>query len=117
MVQAVIKKILFNKFTATLLRNLILKLHNLSYKLSAIFSTILNDGVHPKHDIIHYEQWFTDNVGKHDIVLDIGANVGDTSILFSRLGAKRVIALEPQLEFFSRGKKNDTSLRCIVSFR
>ena len=43
---------------------------------------------------------------KDRIVLDIGANVGDTSILFSRLGAKRVIALEPQLEFFSRGKKN-----------
>lgn len=43
---------------------------------------------------------------KDKIVLDIGANVGDTSILFSRLGAKKVIALEPQLEFFNRCKKN-----------
>ena len=56
MVQSVIKKILFNKFSATLLMNLILKLHNLSYKLSAIFSIILNDGLHPKHDIISYEK-------------------------------------------------------------
>jgi FkbM family methyltransferase len=43
---------------------------------------------------------------KDKIVLDIGANVGDTSILFSRLGAKKVIALEPQLEFYNRCKKN-----------
>ena len=43
---------------------------------------------------------------KDKIVLDIGANVGDSSILFSRLGAKKVIALEPQREFFNRCKKN-----------
>ena len=85
MVKVVIKKLLFNKFTATLLRNLIFKLHNLSYKLSAIFSTIINDGVHPKHDIIDYEQWFTDNVEKHDIVLDIGCNTG---LMVNRLSEK-----------------------------
>ena len=43
---------------------------------------------------------------KNKIVLDIGANVGDSSILFSRLGAKKVIALEPQIEFFNMCKKN-----------
>lgn len=43
---------------------------------------------------------------KDKIVLDIGANVGDSSILFLRLGAKKVIALEPQIEFFNRCKKN-----------
>ena len=43
---------------------------------------------------------------KDKIVIDVGANVGDTSILFSRLGAKKVIALEPQLKFFNRCKRN-----------
>ena len=43
---------------------------------------------------------------KNKIVLDIGANIGDTAILFSRLGAKKVIALEPQLKFFNMCKKN-----------
>ena len=71
-----IKKIFFNSLTAGFFINLVLKLHNVSYKLSAVFSTILNDGVHPKHDIINYEQWFTDNVEKTDIVLDIGCNTG-----------------------------------------
>ena len=76
MLQSIIKKILFNSLTAKLLRNVILKTHNLSYKLSAIFSTILNDGTHPKHDIIEYEKWFADNVDKNDIILDIGSNKG-----------------------------------------
>jgi len=76
MLQSIIKKILFNSLTAKLLRNVTLKIHNLSYKLSAIFSTILNDGKHPKHDIIQYEKWFSHHVEKHDIVLDIGSNTG-----------------------------------------
>ena len=80
-----IKKIFFNKLTAVLLRNLVLKLHNLSYKLSAIFSIILNDGLHPKHDIISYEKWFYENIEKHDIVLDIGCNTG---LMVERLSEK-----------------------------
>ncbi|MDA9801506.1 class I SAM-dependent methyltransferase [Candidatus Pseudothioglobus singularis] len=72
----VMKFIFINKLTAFLFRDLILKIHNLSYKLSAIFSTILNDGVHPKHYIILYEKWFIDNVKKHDIVVDVGSNMG-----------------------------------------
>ena len=76
MLQSILKKILLNSLSAKLLRNLMLKLHNLSYKLSAIFSTILNDGRHPKHEILKYEKWFADNVEKSDIVLDIGSNTG-----------------------------------------
>jgi predicted RNA methylase len=76
MLQSIIKKILFNSLTAKLLRNVMLKIHNLSYKLSTIFSTILNDGNHPKHEILNYEKWFADNLEKSDIVLDIGSNTG-----------------------------------------
>ncbi|MBC8250037.1 MAG: FkbM family methyltransferase [Candidatus Nitrosopelagicus sp.] len=62
-------------------------------------------------DSVSVKEIFMDNeyeslMVKDKIVLDIGANVGDTAILFSRLGAKKVIALEPQLEFFNRCKKN-----------
>jgi 2-polyprenyl-3-methyl-5-hydroxy-6-metoxy-1,4-benzoquinol methylase len=76
MVQTIIKNILFNRVTSILLSKLILKLHNLTYKLSAIFSTILNNDIHPKHGIINYEQWFADNVSADDVVLDIGCNTG-----------------------------------------
>ena len=76
MLQKILKKILFNSLSAKLLINVMLRFHNLSYKLSAIFSTILNDGKHPKHQILKYEKWFTENVEKSDIVLDIGSNTG-----------------------------------------
>ncbi len=62
-------------------------------------------------DSVSVKEIFVDNEYdslqvRDKIVLDIGANVGDSSILFSRLGARKVIALEPQLEFFNRCKKN-----------
>jgi len=55
---------------------------------------------------IFFEKEYETLEVKNKIVLDIGANVGDSSILFSRLGAKKVIALEPQIDFFNRCKKN-----------
>ena len=63
-----------------------------------------------KHSVSVKEIFIENEYGsldvKNKIVLDIGANVGDTSILFSRLGAKKVIGLEPQVKFFNMCKKN-----------
>jgi len=39
-------------------------------------------------------------------VLDIGANVGDTSIYFALRGARKVIALEPYLHTFNQARFN-----------
>jgi len=81
-----IKKIFINKFVAKILMNSILKLHNLTYKLAAIFSSILNNNVHPKHDIINYKQWFYENVSSDDIIVDIGCNTGSmVSILAEKV--------------------------------
>ena len=41
---------------------------------------------------IFFEKEYETLEVKNKIVLDIGANVGDSSILFSRLGAKKVIS-------------------------
>ena len=43
---------------------------------------------------------------KDKIVLDIGANIGDSSIYFAHMGAKRVIAVEPFPKSFDSLKKN-----------
>jgi len=40
------------------------------------------------------------------IVLDIGANIGDSSVYFATLGAKKVIAVEPFPKSFESLKKN-----------
>jgi len=43
---------------------------------------------------------------KNKIVLDIGANIADSSIYFAQKGAKRVIGLEPYPKNFKWGEKN-----------
>ena len=35
-------------------------------------SIAYNNGIHPKHDIIKYKEWFK-NINSNDVVLDIGS--------------------------------------------
>ena len=42
---------------------------------------------------------------KNKIVIDIGTNIGDTAIYFVLMGAKKVIALEPDPKIFKYAKK------------
>ena len=41
---------------------------------------------------------------KDRIVIDVGGNIGDSSLLFATLGAKKVIMIEPQPKFFPATK-------------
>ena len=43
---------------------------------------------------------------KNKILIDVGGNVGDSSLLYSSLGAKKVIMLEPQPKFFEFAIEN-----------
>ena len=45
---------------------------------------------------------------KDKTVIDIGANIGDSSIYFALKGARKIIALEPLLQNFSLAQKNIT---------
>lgn len=78
-----IKKIIYNKIVAKILIKLILRIHSFTYKLSGIYSSILNDGKHPKHKIINYFQWYLDNISEADNVVDIGCNKGYMSYIIS----------------------------------
>jgi len=53
-----------------------LMLHGFFYKLSGVAATSVNKGRHPKHEIIKYSRWFNSNIGKNEVVLDIGCNTG-----------------------------------------
>ncbi len=71
-----IKLLFLNKIVAKLLHKSVLKLHSLTYKLSGIFASILNNGIHPKHKIMRYKEWFVDNIKDNWVVLDVGCNTG-----------------------------------------
>ena len=81
--KALLKKIIYNKTVAKISIKLILRLHSFTYKLSGIYSSILNDGNHPKHKIINYFKWFSDNISEKDNVIDIGCNKGYMSYIIS----------------------------------
>ncbi|WED26880.1 class I SAM-dependent methyltransferase [Vibrio sp. DW001] len=71
-----IMSLLKNKVVASFLQKLILNLHSKAYSLSSIIAINLNDGVHPKHRIMKYKEWFLDHVEDSWVVLDVGCNTG-----------------------------------------
>jgi SAM-dependent methyltransferase len=76
MLKKIIKKIIGIRLIANTLIIISLKLHNFLYKFSSILAIELNNGIHPKHRIIKYKEWFLDEILKDDVVLDIGCNTG-----------------------------------------
>lgn len=72
----IINKIFFNRFFAVLFIKPVLRLHSLCYRAASKYAIILNNGRHPKHEILRYEQWFSDNIEDSWVVLDIGSNTG-----------------------------------------
>lgn len=82
-----IKRLFLNKTVATLLIKPILFLHSCCYKWAGRFAIILNDGVHPKHQILKYKEWFLENIDDGWTVLDVGSNTGLlASLLCEKVG-------------------------------
>ena len=79
-----IYSIIFNRFVARNLVFLILSLHSFLYKLLTKLAIVSNSGVHPKHEILKYEDWFLNNIDEGWVVLDIGCNVGMVSQYLSK---------------------------------
>lgn len=80
---SVFNKILFCRWIAAVLLKPLLRLHNLSYKLASRYSCVLNNGIHPKHKILKYEEWFLNHITQGDVVLDMGCHIGLLSFLLS----------------------------------
>lgn len=54
----------------------LLHLDNFIYKCISTFVLDAEGGVHPKHEILKYKDWFNAKVSPKDVVLDIGCNTG-----------------------------------------
>lgn len=100
-----LKNLIYNKLVAKLILKKILRIHTLSYKLSGIYSSIINDGSHPKHKIIDYFSWYLDNINTSDIIIDIGCNKGYMANIMSQK-AKQVYGIEILNEFVEYANKN-----------
>ncbi len=74
--RSLIHKLIYNRKTARAMIRPILRLHNLCYKLAGRWSVILNNGIHPKHEILRYQQWFAENIESAWTVIDVGCHTG-----------------------------------------
>ena len=72
---------------------LTLLLHTYLYKIITLLAIRYENGIHPKHGILKYKEWFLNLINKDDIVLDIGSNTGNMPILFSSK-CKKVYGIE-----------------------
>ena len=79
--QNFLRKLLFyisskKKFPRFLFMKFFLRLNTVTYKIISVMSIAYNNGIHPKHEIIKYKEWFLKNINSNDVVLDIGSNTG-----------------------------------------
>lgn len=58
------------------LTKLALRLHSFAYKLASKFAIHAEGGLHPKHRLMNYHQFFLDHIQPEDRVLDIGCGNG-----------------------------------------
>lgn len=82
----------------------VLKMHNVLYKIAGRFSIILNDGVHVKHRILKYKEWFLENIQPGWVVVDVGCNTGMLPDLLSTK-AEFVYGIEINPELIEEAKK------------
>lgn len=83
--------ILRKSFLRKPLLTILVAIHNSSYHWIGFFSS--HEGIHPKHKIQNYHQFFLDNISANDRVLDIGS--GDGAVAFDvALKAKRVTGID-----------------------
>ncbi len=71
-----LKSIITNKIVLSALLKTSIKLHNYLYKVISVLVVFDNKGIHPKHGIMNYHDFFIENVGENDLVLDIGCGNG-----------------------------------------
>lgn len=87
------------------LLKLFLGLDNYCYKLISKLAILENNGIHPKHRIMNYHQFFVDNIGKGDRILDVGCGNGAVAYDLSRK-AESVLGIDINEENINYAKKH-----------
>lgn len=92
MINLIRKKILL------ILIKFLIKLHIFLYNIINSLIVKSNNGVHPKHKITNYHQFFIQNIDKDSSVLDIGCGIGALSYDVAKK-AKLVIGIDINKKF------------------
>ncbi len=91
------------KFLDKFLLKYYIKLYNYLYNKISNILIKLNNGVHPKHELMKYYQFFIDNIEPNSSVLDIGCGIGFVAKKISEK-ARRVYAIDINKELIQYAK-------------
>ena len=80
-------------------------MYNLGYVLISSSAVRLNNGIHPKHEIMNYHKFFVDNVSEGNTVLDVGCGNGFLAYDVAKK-AKRVVGIDINKKNIEFAKKH-----------
>jgi 2-polyprenyl-3-methyl-5-hydroxy-6-metoxy-1,4-benzoquinol methylase len=93
MFRKILTKILLIQPLPKLLIRFFMNLHQFCYAIIGAMAIEVENGVHPKHRIMKYKEWFMGQINSENVVLDIGCNTGMMSEVMSHK-AKYVYGIE-----------------------
>ncbi len=84
---------------------ILLTIDNYIYNRISKYAIILENGIHPKHRLMKYHDFFLNNIGSDDIVLDVGCGNGSVAYDIAKK-AKSVIGIDIDESKIRDAKKN-----------
>jgi len=84
---------------------LLLSIDNFIYSKISKYAVVMGNGIHPKHRLIRYHDFFLKNIKTNDTVLDIGCGNGVVAYDVARK-AKKVIGIDIDENKIRDAKKN-----------
>ena len=75
-----------------------------------------NNGVHPKHKLMRYHEFFVDNIEKNSYILDIGCGIGAVTFDIAK-NAKKIIGVDLSAKNIELSKKkfNAENIKYLVA--
>jgi len=87
---------------------MLLFLDNCLYTVLSRFAVKLDNGIHPKHRLMKYHNFFIDNINSTDIVLDVGCGNGFNTYHIAGK-AKRVVGIDIDSKNIAYAEKSFSS--------
>lgn len=86
-----------------------LRFSNFLYKLISFLAIKNEGGIHPKHRLLGYHTFFTENISNSDTVLDIGCGNGALSYDIAKK-AKQIVGIDIEAKNIVEAKKRHSAL-------
>jgi SAM-dependent methyltransferase len=111
-IKSTLKKFILNPFIANITIRILLRIHSFCYKWSGLMACQLNNGIHPKHEIMKYKEWFLSNIHSNWTILDIGSNDGKMpKLLATKASLVYGIEISPQLVAKAKQENSEANIQ------